>query len=551
MTRLCVSLIGSTCREMARQIDAATAAGAEMIELRLDCLEAWDKASIRDLMLKARGFDGEIIVTCRLAEEGGNWRGDEGERLDLLELAGRTGADYIDVEYEVWRRSEAWRRRIGLLCELELANPNPRRRLILSRHDFDGTPADLERFIGEPAREPAHVVKVACRATAITDALRMLDVLRSVAAARPVIALAMGEDGLPTRLLAGKFGALLTFVSVQAGRESAPGQPTIEQARELYRWDAIGPDTRLFGVIGCPVAHSMSPAVMNGAFGEIGFDATYLPFRVEPEYDAFAAFLDGCLDRPWLGLGGCSVTIPHKENLLRYVKERGGDIEPLAARIGAANTLVIEPEPAADAAPARLPGPDARENADRPPPRARWRLAARNTDYLGARDALCAGMDIDASALAGRSTAVLGAGGAARAIVAGLRDAGCRVAVYNRTHAKAVALAEAFDAEARPWSERVRLDAEIVINCTSIGMSPDVDRTPLPAEAMAPGLVVFDTVYNPVETRLLREARDRGCRTVDGVAMFVNQAAAQFACWTRQPPPHDLMKTVVLRQLAR
>ncbi len=522
MTKLCVPLTAGTCQEMAHQIDAAAEVGAEMIELRLDYLAEWSMESIRDLMLKARQFHGEVIATCRIAEEGGRYDADESSRISLLELVGLGGADYIDVELQAWRASANVRQKIGLVCEVDATTDRPRRKLILSKHDFQRTPKDLPNLVAEIRREPCHIAKVACKAEAVTDALRMLDVLHDAPDPSRTIALSMGEAGIMTRVLAKKLGGLLTFASLEAGKESAPGQPTIQDMRGLYRWDSLGAATKVFGVIGCPVAHSMSPAIHNAAFERIGFDGVYLPFRVEPDYASLAAFIDGCLARPWLDVRGFSVTIPHKENLLRYVQERGGDIEPLAHRIGVANTLVIE-------------------HGDK--------LSTCNTDYRGALDALCAGLECDASALKGTPIAVLGAGGAARALVAGLCDAGAAVTIYNRTADKARALADEFGANAKPWEQRTQLDADVLVHCTTLGMWPNVADTPIPAESLPPSLAVFDTVYNPVETRLLRDARNRGCRTIDGVAMFVNQAVAQFQRWTARPAPADLMRDVVIRTL--
>jgi 3-dehydroquinate dehydratase/shikimate dehydrogenase len=285
----------------------------------------------------------------------------------------------------------------------------------------------------------------------------------------------------------------------------------------------------------------MSPAILNDAFSQAGVDAVYLPFRVEPDYGSFAAFIDACVRRPWFGLRGCSVTIPHKENLLRYVEQRGGYIEPLAKRIGAANTLVIEPGKCDDGSVIK----DDRLEAGP------TKVGAYNTDYRGAMDALLAGMGRTREQMAGASVAVIGAGGVSRAIVAGLRDSGCEVTIYNRTHAKAEALAAEFGAKALPYEDRIRHGAKVVINCTSIGMFPHTDETPMPAEGLAGKPLVFDTVYNPIETRLLREAREIGCQTVDGVAMFIGQAAAQFERWTGRPAPCDIMREVVIEKLGK
>jgi len=528
MTRLCVPLTADTCQKMAQEIDAATQAGAEMIELRLDYLREWNSDLIVKLMARAEQFDGEVIATCRIAEEGGKFEFDELQRVGLLELAGQNGADYIDVEFNTWKESAYVRDRIGKVCGIDKRFKQARSKLILSKHDFERTPADLDAILAEIAREPAHVVKLACKAETITDSVRMLAALKNSAAIRPTIALSMSETGILTRVLAKKFGALLTFTSLETGKESAPGQLSISEMRSLYRWDALKANTKVYGVIGCPVAHSMSPAIHNTAFGEIRYNGIYLPLQVEPDYESFATFIDACRSLEGLDLRGCSVTIPHKENLLRYVEQQGGEVESLSKRIGVANTLCIDP---------------IKGGGDK--------LCALNTDYRGAMDALCDGMGISGNDLGNLSVAILGAGGVSRAIVAGLRDRGCNVTIYNRTGAKAEKLAEEFDCTAKPWDQRGDLTADAVINCTSIGMWPDTEDTPLSKEAISNSHpAVFDTVYNPIETRLLREARELGCKTVDGVAMFVNQAVAQFERWTDKQAPVDVMRDVVIARLS-
>ncbi|UCD27480.1 MAG: shikimate dehydrogenase [Planctomycetota bacterium] len=527
MTRLCVPITGETSRQMIADIETAANAGAEMIELRLDYLSEWNNDSMKELMNKARQFGGEVIATCRITDEGGNYKGDENERITLFELAGQSGADYIDVEYETWKRSSELREKIRALCSLYDSSRSACK-LILSKHNLESTPTDLNALFSELTLEPCHVVKLACKARTITDSVRMLEALKQSAAIRPTIGLCMGETGILTRVLSKKFGALLTFASLESGRESAPGQISIEQMRSLYRWEAINAETLVYGVIGCPVAHSMSPAIHNAAFEAIDYNGVYLPMRVEHDYESFADFIDGCRSLEGMNLRGCSVTIPHKKHLLQYVEQHGGDIEPLALRIGAANTLCIEPTDG--------------ESVDR--------LGALNTDYRGALDALCEGIGCDRKRLGKLNVAVLGAGGVSRAIVAGLHDCGSKVSIYNRTASKAQALADEFDCTARPWQERDNLQANAVINCTSIGMWPKTENTPLHSRALSKRTAVFDTVYNPIETRLLHEARRQGCKTVDGVAMFVNQAVAQFERWTGRKAPVEIMRQVVTARLS-
>jgi len=494
-TNLIVPLTQATIPAMRVAMHAAAEAGADMVECRLDHLDTPSAADLAEL-LADRPLPA--IVTLRPVRQGGRYDGDESERLAILAAAVGAGAEYVDVEDDV---------------------PPPDRpggKMILSHHDFTQRPDDLDavlRRIDDPA---ATVPKVAFASAGPEDAVAALDVLRKLT--RPGIALAMNEAGVMSRLLAGKFGAFGTFAALEEGAESAPGQPTIADFRELYRWDAVGPDTAVYGVIGCPIAHSMSPAIHNRAFEAAGVDAVYVPLRVEPGAEAFNRFLDAVRQADWLGVRGLSVTIPHKENALA----RADEVDELSRRIGAVNTLGVRPDGS---------------------------LRGWNTDYAGATDALCEAMGIDREGLAGRSVAVIGAGGAARAILAAMTHYGAEVTIYNRTVARGEELASEFGAKGLGLDALAAMSAEIVINCTSVGMHPNVEATPVPAGALAGVSMVFDTVYNPLETRLLREAADAGCKTVSGVDMFVNQAAAQFEPWTGQPAPRELMRRVVLDRL--
>jgi 3-dehydroquinate dehydratase/shikimate dehydrogenase len=238
--------------------------------------------------------------------------------------------------------------------------------------------------------------------------------------------------------------------------------------------------------------------------------------------DELFAFLDAVRSRPWLDLRGFSVTVPHKQSALEYTRARGGQVDPLASRIGAVNTLLLDPEGG---------------------------IKAYNTDYIGAMEAITSTLRIGQGDLKGWPVAVVGAGGVARAIVAGLRDAGAQVTIYNRTVSKAQALAEEFGCAFAPLDDLAKVKARLLVNCTSKGMRPDVESTPVPLEYLYPDMAVFDTVYNPPQTRLLRLAADKGATCIDGVAMFVNQAMAQFRSFTGRDADAALMRQVVTRSL--
>ena len=476
---------------------SAAQRGADTIECRLDFLEA--PPSLEQLRMLLAKPPTPVIVTCRPVREGGRFDGDEAQRLELLRRSAKLGASFVDVELDTPPEAR------------------PQADVILSRHDFVGVGGDLDQVADAMDTSPAAVNKLVFTAAACEDSLRAFDVIR--ACDKPTIALAMGEFGLLSRILARKFGAFGTFASLAAGAESAPGQPTLEAFKKFYRWDDILPSTAVLGVIGWPVGHSMSPAIHNAAFAAADIDAVYVPLPIRPGADNFNRFTDALLDRPWMDWRGLSVTIPHKENALLRVGEANCD--ELSRKIGAINTITI--------------GPDGELRGD-------------NTDYGAAIDALCDAMRIDREALAGKSAAVLGAGGAARAIVAAMTHYGAEVTIYNRTVARGESLAEEFSCRSAGLDVLERLDAEIVINCTPVGMSPNVDASPL--QRIAPCVkVVFDSIYNPIETRLLRDAGQAGCKVVSGLEMFLNQAIAQFEIWTRKAAPRDVMRKVVREKL--
>lgn len=498
---------------LAEQVRAAQQAGADLIELRVDCIG--DVDAVADLLARPHALP--FILTVRSSAEGGAWDAGEAERIALIARLGLAQPGYVDVELAAWDRSASVRREIGLVAGSG-GQAGPPSRLILSHHDPHGTPGDLDAVFDRVCATPADVVKVVFTARDATDGWRILAQLQHHSRGRPVIALAMGDAGLLTRILAARFGGFLTFAALEHGAESAPGQLTVRELIEHYRWRDIGPDTRVYGVVGWPVAHSRSPLVHNAAMSAEQIDGVYVPMPVAPDYRDFAAFMDYVAGRPELGIAGLSVTIPHKEHALRWLTERGFSISDLARRAGAVNTFT-RTAPAA------------------------W--AGDNTDIAGAIAALDAVLAADPDPLRDRQVAVLGAGGAARAVTVGVLDRGGRVTVFNRTPQRAQVLAHELRCAWKPWEQRVGTDADVVVNCTSVGMHPGEGASPLAPEVLQPGQVVFDAVYNPPQTRLLRDARRCGCRVVSGVDMFIGQAAAQFRLWHARCAPTATMRSAL------
>lgn len=529
---ICVSIFIDAPQDVAAAIaraEKAVADGARMVEWRIDAL-AEEPDGLPAIQRLLAASPAPSIVTIRSEDEGGTWQGDEQERIALLEAIG-TGEHppaYIDLELGAWQRSANLRQKVLLAIEHEAQVRDISARLVLSSHDFTGRPANLVSRIADMAAVDACAVgKLVYMARSVRDSLEMFDLLAE--RVKPMIGLCMGEYGLPTRVLAPKFGGFLTFASAAEGAGTAPGQPTVRDLVDTYRFDRIGPRTRVYGVVGHPVGHSLGPRVHNAGFDAAGIDAVYLPLAVAPGWESFKATIGECVDHPRLDFGGCSVTLPHKENLLRFARECGAEVDPLAAAIGAANTLVVDRDDDG-----RVAG-----------------LRVLNTDADAAVRSLARGLDPDlppADAVRGRSVAVLGAGGVARAVVAGLLARGARVHVFNRTRTRAETIVQDF----RDLGEVGVIDREAelacgcfhaFVNATPVGMTggPAADESPLPDEVrLDDGVVVMDTVYTPRITPMLAIARDRGARIVEGTSMFVAQAEAQFEAWTGGRPASGL-----------
>lgn len=523
MTYLAVPISAQDLDRAKRQAREAISAGAEMLELRTDYLDSLNGDFVAALIAEARDAgQGQVpvIVTCRDSREGGAKPYPDELRMLVLLKAIEAGADFIDLEYANFIRPE-----IGHNIKACLAT-HPRSRLILSAHDFNDKFPDIRRLYREIVQAcRAAVPKLVYTASHINDCFGAFDLLHETEGDR--IVLCMGEAGLISRILAKKFGASVTFASIDKQAATAPGQVTVGTLKGLYRHDSVDAETELFGVIADPVGHSKSPAIHNACFAEAGMNKLYLPLLVQGGQKEFDAFLDNVLVRPWLDFRGFSVTIPHKHSALEYVRRQGGFIEPLADKIGAANTVIIERQATSD----------------------ERHLSAYNTDYAGALDAITQGMGIERADLRDVPVAVVGAGGVSRAIVAGLTDAGAKVTIYNRTVERGQELAADFRCRAAGLDDLPRLDAKLLINCTSIGMHPHVDATPVPPEYLKPDMAVFDTVYNPAETLLLRQAKAMGAKTIDGVAMFVNQAMTQFRLFTGRKGDTGLMRKTVIAEL--
>jgi 3-dehydroquinate dehydratase/shikimate dehydrogenase len=535
MTYLAVPISAKSLNEAEEQIKAASGVGAEILELRTDYLVHLSVDLALQVINAARQTASSlpIIVTCRDYHQGGALRHPNQLRAGVLAAAIRAGADFIDVEYDNFL-SEAIRGKISLALS---AGANTR--LILSAHNFQTKFKNIKKLYWEIINASADAIpKLVYCAHRINDCFDILDLLHDRKG--DLIAFCMDEPGFVTRIIAKKLGGFLNFASIDEKAATAPGQPTVRQLKEIFRWDSINADTELYGVIGSPVAHSLSPAIHNACFAEAGLNKVYLPLLVaggqthstsSPAYDLqgqagqaeFNTFMDNCFSRPWLNFRGFSITIPHKENALDYVKSKQGIVDPLAEKIGAANTIVIDGS----------------------------KLSAFNTDCAAALDSITTALGIDRAGLKKMPVAVIGAGGVARAIVAGLAEVKAKVKIYNRTVERAKKLAHEFKCDYASLADLKKLKAGLVINCTSIGMHPHTNATPVDTKLFNKDMAVFDTVYNPAETLLLKQAKSIGCRTISGLDMFIFQAAAQFKLFTGKDANTDLMRRTLLNNFQK
>jgi 3-dehydroquinate dehydratase/shikimate dehydrogenase len=494
----------------------ALAGGAEILELRTDYLDNLTVDLVKKLIGETKNATEQpvpVIVTCRDQKQGGVRPCSEQLRIEILAEAARIGCDFIDCEYENFLSAAVQEMLKPVLAD------NPNTRLILSGHDFQSRFEDINRLHQDILKVcPTAIPKLVYAANHINDCFEAFDLLHNTGG--DSIVFCMGAAGLVSRIIAKKLGSLVTFASIDAEAATAPGQLTIEQLKGLYRYDNIDADTELFGVIANPVGHSLSPAIHNACFADEDMNKLYLPLLVEGGREEFDEFLNNVLTRGWLNFKGFSVTIPHKQNALNFVKAKDGFIEPLAEKIGAVNTLTL------------IVGSDGK-------------LAAYNTDYAAALDAITSTMGITRADLKDLPVAVIGAGGVSRAIVAGLSDAGGKIKIYNRTVEKAEKLAAEFNCDFAGLSDLSNVEAKLLINCTSIGMHPNIDAAPFPQECLKKDMVVFDTVYNPAETLLLKQAKEAGAKTIDGISMFVNQGLAQFKFFTGTDGNPELMREAI------
>jgi 3-dehydroquinate dehydratase / shikimate dehydrogenase len=489
LRRICAVVAASTAPEMSKWVRSALKQ-TRTVELRLDWLSSdSERARFLNWLGRSQPHNATFLATCRRREAGGRFAGGIDRELYWLIQAREAGCQWCDLGVETLRE---------LPGQSVREYPVPPR-VLLSTHDFDRTP-DLPRSVNPSAHGAVDAVKIAAEARSIRDSVRLLQLARN---SHNFVAVPMGEVGLPARILALRQGSALAYAPVAAA--TAPGQVSLDEMKRLYRAHALTQRTRVYGVIGDPIAHSLSPLLHNTGFIARRVDAVYLPFLVRRLGDFLAAVAE-------FGIRGFSVTIPHKQAILKHLKE----CEPLAADIGAVNTVVV---------------------------RSDGLLYGCNTDYVGVLRALEKKLLIK-----GSRTLIFGAGGSARAAAFALARAGAVIAICARRDKAAKELARAVGGEVVPRRALRTEFFDAILNTTPVGMHLRDGISPLaPSELHC--RIVMDLIYRPQNTQLLKLAAKKGIATVSGVEMFLAQGIAQWEIWTQKRAPGAPMRRAVLAAL--
>jgi 3-dehydroquinate dehydratase/shikimate dehydrogenase len=485
LPKICIALGLPDVKGLLEEARREASAGESFLEFRLDYLDRPMAGAEAIAAFLAEFPECTVLATCRRQGNHGKFAGTTQEQLSILGTATANGAQLFDVEIETAEAAAA-----------EVAALRAGAMLCLSYHNYESTP-QMDRVVKRMRAVPADIYKVVTTARKLSDAGRVL-ASSKVDARMPAVFLAMGEQGLATRVLAPAFGSLFTYAAPGNGSPTAPGQVTAQELRHLYRADRLTRAVKIYGVIADPVRHSISPAVHNRAFQAKRLDAVYLPFLVTskllPDFFVFAERM---------GVAGFSVTIPHKRAVARMMDQ----VDPLAKRIGAVNTVYKKA--------------------------GKWRGA--NTDVAGILTPLQKHLRLPKA-----EVLIVGYGGAARGAAVALRDARCRIFITGRDMARARLLANFCDGEALTAEQALARKFQVLVHATPLGMFPHPEESFFENEI--PADIVFDMVYNPRETRLLKLAREQGKITIPGIEMFIEQAVKQFELWTGEAAPRAVME---------
>ena len=490
LPKVCLALSGDTIDDMLATAESM-ARDNPFLEFRLDYL----KQPLAALPKIHRFLETHQYVTaigtCRRADNDGKFRGSMASQLEVLTKANAAGCQIVDLELQSALKSKPE----------AIARLRSRARLILSFHDFRAT-RNLDETLGKMLKIPADFYKVVSTATTLSDNVTMMKFLQTQSDKHALIGLCMGEQGIISRVLSVRAGSVFTFGAVSADLKTAPGQISAHDLRSIYRIDQVDAATRVYGVAGDPIEHSLSPVIMNTALRRENVNGVYLPLHAKTLKDLLHCVRE-------IPLHGLSITMPYKQAILPHLD----NTDAHTTKIGACNTVVR--------------GQDGK-------------LYGFNTDVAGVVRPLEQRLSIEKT-----KVLVLGAGGAARAAVFGLKERGAEIWILNRTAVKAQKLARQAKAHSIKRADLRKIAFDVIVNATPVGMGNTRD-CPLKDEEIQ-ARVVFDMVYDPVETHLLQVARAKGIAVIPGVEMFVQQAARQFEIWTGKPAPAgDMLRAVTI-----
>ena len=494
MPRVCLAVTGSDPSDLLEKAETLVRDNP-FLELRLDYLPKPGLALPKIKQFMEMNPHAVVIATCRRAAAGGKFKGAIPAQLELLGKAAAAGCQLIDIEVQTAAK-----------CKPEqLQKLRARAALILSSHDFRGT-KKLEETLTGMRKHPADFYKVVSTATTLYDNVTMMKFLEKESDRHSLVGLCMGEQGIVSRVLGVRAGSAFTFAAVSAEERTAPGQVTAQDLRNVYRIDQVDAATRVYGVAGDPIAHSLSPVIMNTAMRRENVNAVYVALHAKTLKDLLACVRD-------VPIHGLSITMPYKQSILEHLD----NTDTHTSKIGACNTVVRAQD---------------------------GKLYGFNTDTAGVVRPLEQRIGIENARVL-----VLGAGGAARAAVFGLKERGAEVFVLNRTVETGQKLARQAKARSVKRADLKKLSFDVIINATPVGMK-NPKESPL-QESEINAKIVFEMIYDPAETQLMRLARARGAQVIPGIEMFVQQAARQFEIWTGKPAPWDDMLravTIVLQE---
>ncbi|HEX6804332.1 MAG TPA: shikimate dehydrogenase [Terriglobales bacterium] len=488
LPRACVSITASTGDELVDKAEAV-ARDNTFIEFRLDHLPKPGLALSKIKYFADSHPHVAVIGTCRRAASGGKFQGSIASQLEILGKAAMAGCQLVDLELQSASRLKA----------AQLAKLRSKAAVIVSFHDFQAT-QKLDETLKKMSAYPADFYKVVGTARTLYDNVTLMKFLDRHRDAHSLVGLCMGEQGIISRVLGVRAGSAFTFAAVTRDEKTAPGQVTVQELRGTYRIDQVDAATKVYGVVGDPISQSLSPAIMNAALRRENVNGVFLALHAKSLKDLLACVRD-------IPIHGLAITMPYKEEIVQYLD----NTDPLTAKTGACNTLVRSQD---------------------------GKLYGFNTDTSGVVRPLEQRIP-----LADARVLVLGAGGAARAAVFGLKERGAQISILNRSLPAAQKLARQAKARVVKRADLKKLDFDVIINATPVGMG-NTRESPLNADEIK-AQYVFDMVYDPAETRLLQLAKERGAQVIAGSEMFVHQAARQFEIWTGKPAPREDMLRIV------